>query len=82
MKNELRQNLIPSFGWLKLMKIIMVGTSFVGGGSEKVKMVNTFLQSMGHQIEVIDLPGATFADKGGIIINEFVRVLLAMRSVI
>ena len=46
------------------MKIIMVGTSFVGGGFEKVKMVNTFLQSMGHQVEVIDLPGAMFADKG------------------
>lgn len=45
------------------MKVIIVGTSFVGGGSDKVKMLSTFLQSIGHQVEVIGLPGQMIVDK-------------------
>ena len=50
-------NLRLNFGEVeKKLKVIIVGTSIVGGGFEKVKMLNTFLQSIGHQVEVISLP--------------------------
>lgn len=45
------------------MKIIIVGPNFVGGGLEKVKMLSAFLQSIGHQVVVISLPGQTLEDK-------------------
>jgi hypothetical protein len=45
------------------LKIIIVGTRYIGGGFEKVKMLNTFLQSIGHQVEVIGFPGQMIADK-------------------
>ena len=38
-------------------------TSFVGGGSEKAKMLSVFLQSIGHQVEIISLPGQMIVDK-------------------
>jgi hypothetical protein len=45
------------------LKVIIVGPSIVGGGFEKVKMLSTFLQSNGHQVEVINLPGSMIANK-------------------
>jgi hypothetical protein len=45
------------------LKVILVGTRYIGGGFEKVKMLNAFLQSIGHQVEVISFPGETIADK-------------------
>jgi len=45
------------------LKVIIVGPSIVGGGFEKVKALKTFLQSIGHQVEVLSFPGQTIVDK-------------------
>jgi hypothetical protein len=49
--------------WLNPVKVIIVGPSFVGGGSEKARMLSSFLQSIGHQVEIINLPGQTIVDR-------------------
>lgn len=45
------------------LKVIIAGPSIVGGGSEKVKMLNIFLRSIGHQVEVVSMPGHTIEGK-------------------
>jgi hypothetical protein len=45
------------------LKVIIVGPSDIGGGTEKVKMLSAFLKSIGHQVVVMSLPGQTIENK-------------------
>lgn len=45
------------------MHVIIVGPGFTGGGHEKVKMLSTYLRSIGHNVEIITLPGQMLAEK-------------------
>lgn len=45
------------------MKVLIIGPSKGGGGSAKSKVYTKFIQSMGHIVDVIQIPGADLPSK-------------------